>query len=473
MKNIKKSFFLNSLFLTISTILEKFFFFFINIIIARYLSREHFGEYTTALAFGTFFSVFANMGIGASSIRAINFYKDDIDESYTSTIVLKVLLSSATFLTLLAAIFITDFNRNTIILTLILGLVRIINDFLTTINQLFEAKSRFMVSSVYNSLFALMFLGGTYTVILLKGDYFDISYTRLIIITAISSAAFIHSFKYYRFKFDSKKLKKFTIETIPFSFSVIFSSITMNLSSLILPLIHGTLYSGIYNNAYIFFLSLLFIPGNLSRVLMPHLYQNKYNENKELYQFAYDTYSKIFSIMSFYFAIIFFMYCGPIISLVFGNKYSESVYLLQIFAFAIPFAFNISGYIISSINKQIINSRIDIVISIISIILSLVLIKLFKADGAVLSMVIVFVISYVISNGYLVKNKYISYRKTAVIRFTLLIISSACYAVKIYLSGFHQHILSMLIISIIYFILVSLIVVDKNDIKLIKNILEK
>ncbi len=472
MTNIKKSFFLNSLFITGSTILEKFFFFLINIIIARYLSREHFGEYSTALAFGTFFSVFANMGIGTSSIRAINFYKDDINESYTSTVILKALLSSSTFMGLLAAVFITDFNRNTIILTIILGLVRITNDFLTTINQLFEARSRFIVSSAYNSIFALLFLGGTYTAILLNGDYFDISYIRLIIIIAVAATAFIHTFKYYKFKFNFKKLKKFTLDTIPFSYSVLSASITMNFASIILPIMHGTLYSGIYNNSYIFFLSLLFIPGNLSRVLITYLYQNRYEDNKDLYQYAYDTYSKIFSIISFYFAVIFFMYCGPIITLVFGNKYSDSIYLLQLFAFAIPFAFNVSGSIISSMNKQIINSRIDIIVSAISIISSLVLIKLFKADGAVLSMVIVFIISYVISTGYLIKSKYINYSKTAATRFSLLIISLICYAVKSYLAGYHQHILSLLIISIIYFLLIAVFLINKNDIRLVKNILK-
>lgn len=472
MTNTKKSFFYNSLFLSISTILEKIFFFIINIIIARYLSRENFGEYTTALAFGTFFSIFANMGIGTSSIRAINYYKDDINESYTSTIVLKLLLSSTTLLALVAAVFITGFNRNTMILTLILGLVRIVNDFLTTINQLFESKSRFNISAIYNSLFALFFLGGTYIVILLKGDYFDLSYTRLLIASAVTFIAFIHTLKFFRFKFDFNKLKKFIIETIPFSYSFVFTSITINFSSIILPVMHGTIYSGIYNNAFVFFLSLLFIPGNLSKVLMTHLYQNRYEKNKDLYQYAYDTYSKIFSIMSFYLAAIFFLYCGPIVTVVFGTKYSDSIYLLKLFAFSIPFTFNIAGTIISSLNKQIINSRIDIIVSMTTIVSSLILIKYFKADGAVLSTIIVFFTSYILSNGYLIKSGYINYKKTALTRFTLLIIFLLCYAVKIYLSGYHQHILSMFIVSIIYFILTALLLFDVNDIKKFRNIFQ-
>jgi len=470
MTNTKKTFFINSLFLTTSTIIEKFFFFIINIIIARYLSRENFGEYSAALAFGTFFSVFSNMGIGTSSIRAINYYKNEINENFTNTIVLKIILSTLTFLSLIFAVFITDFNRNTIILILILSLVRITNDFLNTINQLFEAKSKFFISSLYNALFAFLFLCGTYTVILFKGNYFDISYTRLIIIITITFAAFFHTLKFYKFKFDFKKLQKFITETIPFSYSVIFSSITANLSPLILPIMHGTIYSGIYNNAYIFFLSLLFIPGNLSRVLMPHLYQHKYNDDEYLFRYAYDTYSKIFSIMSFYLAIIFFMYCGPIITLIFGDKYTDSIKLLKLFAFAIPFSFNISGYIISSLNKQIVNSRIDITVALTSIIFSIILIKYLKAEGAVISVVLTYAIYYILSNCYLVINRYVNYSKTAFTRLILLVISLICYAVKVYISGYHQHVLSMLLITSIYFILVGIILINENDFKLLKSI---
>ncbi|PKL19109.1 MAG: hypothetical protein CVV49_02585 [Spirochaetae bacterium HGW-Spirochaetae-5] len=472
MGNVKKSFFLNSLILTVSTVLEKFFFFVINIIIAHYLSKEHFGEYSAALAFGTFFSVISNMGIGVSSIRAINYYKNDIDENYTSTIILKLLLSITAFLALITAIFITDFNKNTIILALILGLVRIVNEFLSTINQLFEAKSKFFLSSLYNSFFALLFLGGTYAVILFRGDYFHLSYTRLIIVIAITLIAFIHTVKFYKFKYNYLTFKKFAIETIPFSYSVVFSSITMNFSSVILPIMHGTIYSGIYNNAYIFFLSLLFIPGNLSRVLMPYLYQHNYEKDKELFKYAYDTYSKIFSIMSFYLAMIFYIYAGNIITLIFGIKYTDSIYLLQMFAIAIPFSFNISGIIISSLNKQIINSRVDMMVALVTMITSIILIKYLKADGAVYSTVIAYVTSYILTTGFLIKNKYINYTKTALIQLTLLLIASICYVVNInLLVGFASLITSILIVSLLYSLLVIIFLINKKDIQLFRNLL--
>ena len=71
-EKIKKNFLKDSLYLMLASLAEKFFFFIVNIIIARYLTREHFGEYSTALSFATFFSLFSNLGIGFSSVRLIS-----------------------------------------------------------------------------------------------------------------------------------------------------------------------------------------------------------------------------------------------------------------------------------------------------------------------------------------------------------------------------------------------------------------
>jgi teichuronic acid exporter len=454
-----------------STILEKSFFFIINILIARYLSKEHFGEYSAALAFGTFFGVFANMGVGISSIRAINYHKEDENENYTSTIILKTVLSLGTFVIITVALFFTHFNRNTVILALILGLVRILNEFLLTVNQLFEAKSKFLFSSIYNSMFAFLFMGGTYIVILCGGNYFALSFNRLAIIFAVIVFALFHVHRYYKFSFDFAKFRRFCRDTVSFSYSIVFNSVTMNFAAIILPVFHGTVYSGIYNNAYIFFLTVMFIPSNLSRVLMPFLYRNRIHENKELFTYSYSIYMKIFSIMSFYIAIVFFLFADKIILMVFGTKYADSIHLLKIFAFAIPFVFNIASSIIATINRQIINSKIEICVATCNVILSIILIKYYKATGAVICSVITSVLLYCFTNGYLLINKYISYTKTAMVRMKLLVISvSLCVADLLLLKDIN-FMISFLIVTILFTAFLFAAIINKEDLNLIKTVI--
>ncbi len=54
-KSDKKRVFVNTIIVSGATIVDKFLFFVINIIVARYLSLADFGEYSTALVYATFF----------------------------------------------------------------------------------------------------------------------------------------------------------------------------------------------------------------------------------------------------------------------------------------------------------------------------------------------------------------------------------------------------------------------------------
>jgi O-antigen/teichoic acid export membrane protein len=142
------------------------------------------------------------------------------------------------------------------------------------------------------------------------------------------------------------------------------------------------------------------------------------------------------------------------------------------FAIAIPFSFNISGIIISSMNKQIINSRVDMIVALVTIITSIILIKYMKADGAVYSTVIAYVTSYILTTGFLIKNKYINYTKTALIQLTLFLIASICYVVNInLLAGFASQMTSIMTVSLVFCLLVIIFLINKKDIQLIRNLL--
>ncbi|HPJ16193.1 MAG TPA: oligosaccharide flippase family protein, partial [Spirochaetota bacterium] len=69
--NNKKIIFLNTVFVISETIINKFAFFIINIIVSRYLKEVKFGEYATALGFATYFAMFSDIGINTTLVRMI------------------------------------------------------------------------------------------------------------------------------------------------------------------------------------------------------------------------------------------------------------------------------------------------------------------------------------------------------------------------------------------------------------------
>ena len=95
--NDKTKIFLNTLVITSSTVLEKIIFLIINVILARYLGLDQYGEYTTALAFATFFSLLTDMGINQSMIRELNYEGEQEKKPFLILFFLKFLFQLSFF----------------------------------------------------------------------------------------------------------------------------------------------------------------------------------------------------------------------------------------------------------------------------------------------------------------------------------------------------------------------------------------
>ena len=141
----KKRVFYNTVIVTGATILDKFIFFIINILIARYLNINHFGEFATALGYATFFSLFTNIGINHALIRAINLESELEKEHFANALLLKTIFAISVYSLMVISLFFTNYNTDTIYLTLIFGLVRIGTEYLLAFYALYDAKEKFFI----------------------------------------------------------------------------------------------------------------------------------------------------------------------------------------------------------------------------------------------------------------------------------------------------------------------------------------
>ena len=472
-KNNKKKVFINTFYITLGSIFEKITFFFITVIIARYLSKENYGEYSTALGLATFFSLISNLNIGTTAIRAINLDKSHSNEYYTGAIIIKCLLSAFAYICLYLTLIITNYNENIIALTLILGIVRIGSEFTTTLYSFYEAKEKFNLSALFISLFSTSLLIGTIIIVTFNGNYFHLVNVRLLITMIFIIIILYNISRQFNLKFNLIKIKEFMKGMLPFTISFILGNITLNSGILLLPMIHGSIYAGIYQNAFIFIMAIAYIPTNLIRVLIPFLYKYNIKDHKDKFQFSFDIYSKIFAVLSFYIFIVFYFYSSDIISIIFGQKYMESIPVLKIFSFGFPFIFSVGSIITMTIDKQKINTIIDIISTVLNIVLSILLIYFFKAEGAAASFVIMYVIIYVLSHFYLIYNNHIKYYNTLIIWIKLFFITALIFAIQNFLFFDSYFLISLIINSLLYMISVILLIVKKDDIRILKEIIAK
>jgi len=460
---------INSSVVTLSTTLDKFIFVVINIIIARYLSIEHFGEYTTALGYATFFSYFINLGINLTIIRLISIDPENESTHFGNALFTKAALSIIVYGIMAISLLFTNYNNNTIKLILIFGIVRFSTQIITSFYSLFDSKEKFVLSSFFTFLFSFSFLTATILIIVFNGTYFDFAYSRLVLVFILIIIIGFYTFKQFVIKIDLHKFKSFILSVFTFTQHSIYSNIIDRVNILILSLMQGTLYSGIFNNGFIFFSSLTFIPTNIGRVLAPYLYKIKFDKNPEKFQFTFDVFTKLFGVLSFYLFIIFFLYSDIFVPVIFGKKYLASIKVVQIVSFGIPFLFNIVPIIIRSLDKQEYNNRVHGIAAVINIISNIVFINYYKSEGAAIAMVTTFLAIFILSHAILFKNGYIRLYNACFSYLSFIIITIICFSLKKYLLSDLFWVYSIICITISYLLLVLLFLVRKNDIRIFKE----
>lgn len=459
--------------MNVSSVVEKVTFFVLTVAIARYLTREHYGEYATAMGLATFFAMISNLSINISIIRAINKYREKKNYYYTISIVVKLLLSVISYGLLVAAVYFIDYSESTRRLTIILGLVRIASEFITTLYAFMEADEKFDTLALFISIFSTMLLAGTLVVIFLNGDYFQIVDIRLIITVIFLLIIYLLIQKNYANRFSWELCISFIKSVIPFAGSFVASNIVLNAAILLLPMIIDTTSAGVYQNAFIFIISIGFIVVNLIRVLMPYLYKFDYKTNRDKFKFAFDLYSKILAVVAFYILLGILLYADIIIPLVFGAKYQDSIGVLRILAFSIPFSFSIGGAIIVTVEKQRILALFDVAGALFAVITSYIFIRMQGAQGAAWSYVFTAMLIYILSQLYLSIKGYVKYLPTFITLVKIITITIIIY----YL--FHKYIININVIlsgiamTALYAALLIVFIVKKDDIRIIREMLGK
>lgn len=460
--------FINTAIVFTSTIVENLIFFVINVIIARYLSIEHFGEYTTALGYATFFSALSNIGINQTLIRAINLYPEREKENFSSAFIIRCVLSVVIYAALAASLYFTNYSRELVLLTLVMGVFRVGNEFLSSFYASFDANEKFILSSVFRIAFSFFFLILTIGVVIFHGSLFDFAYIRLWLVTGFIIVLLVTSRNLITLDVSLSHLYDFFKESIPFGIYTILGNIYLRTNVIILSLIHGTIYSGIFSNGFLFFTTLSFIPAVLSKVLLPFLYKNSDDSLK--FQFAFNIYTKYLTMISFYFMMGAILYGKDVIYLIFSSKYHDSIIVLQIVAAGIPFIFTIAPTLITSLDRQPVLTRIYVYGFMINLVSNFILIYFYKSEGAAAAAVITYGYIFAASNYYLAVNKFISSSGIVKTFMQQIIIFGFCYVFKNFILPDLYWVVSLAIISIIFVLLNLVFVLNKNDARIVREI---
>ena len=384
--------FKNSFFMTSSALFQKAVFFFLTILLARYLGVEAFGVWSFILAFTATFMVFSNIGLNRYVIREVakdNLKKDVI---LKNLIYIKLFISLVTFLVLSVSIFLLSGNSLEIVGIILLGFSKIFGTLSGAYGSMFIALKKFsdhVRVKVVNTV--LLFCGYVFVLLLGFGIVELLLVTVFVELIVLFYSIFLWK-KYAlkkRFSFDFGLVKKIIFESLPFGILTAISFIYFNIDILLIRYFFESFEIGLYTVATKLILGIILIPATFSRTLFPYLSNLNAKSKSE---------TKLLVRKSLFYnfltglglALIVFFSASFIIRVFFGDAYSGSVVVLKILSFFI---------VVSSVNMVLktylgASNNLKLFVNImligifINLVLNLFLLPLFYLSGAAIATVV-------------------------------------------------------------------------------------
>lgn len=383
-----------------------------TIVLVRILSITQYGSYTYAINILSMFLLMKGMGVASGILQYCSETDDRARKLKYLKYGLKVgILANgiiAVGILLYTEFFVLPIEGSTEILKM-LFLFPLISIIFECLNVFFRSdfkNKEFSILSVTNALALLVgtiFLGIYFGV---KGAVFA-KYFSFAISVIIAGIFFKEYFREFRdVKEPSKQSKKkFLKYSITCAMTNAISQMLFLIDTFLVGLvIKDETVVAAYKSATLVPFNMLFIPTSIIVFVYPY-FAKKHNDKKWIREkfFALEKYLFLFNLVV---SSILIVFAKPFILNLFGEDYLDSIvpFRILMFGYIIAGSFRApAGNILASIKKVKVNFYNAIITGIANVILDIVLIYKYGSNGAAIATVLVFIITSIISNGYLYK----------------------------------------------------------------------
>lgn len=388
-----------------SQVTDKFLFFIINAAIARYLIPAEYGIYATALAFGTFFAMLSNAGVDSYLKRQINLHPRQEPYHIGSALMAKGAAGFSAYLVMLVSLLFTGYSVSVVHLVFILGAVRLGNELINSMQAFFEAKELFLNAGMLRIGFSLVLLIFTVSVILGGGGYYAIAFVRLAAVLLVFTLVLVYVYYSFRPRFVLSQMKKYLVEMRHFLF-LRTAEVVYQLSPVVLvSFIVDETGTGMYSNARMITMMLVFLPNTLNDVILPQLYRAFDSDDREKMQFSYDLYNRYYALLGTGAAVVVYTGADFLVTLAYGAEYLPAADALKMFSLQLPFLFIVGAAFILAFDKQKVYARIVSLVGVLQTVLIVVLTWKHGIAGGALACAIAGMVLFILVNVDILRNE--------------------------------------------------------------------
>jgi O-antigen/teichoic acid export membrane protein len=463
----------NTVFLLLSNVLAYLFTFISTVYTARYLGVEGWGIISVALSITGIFGVFTDLGLSSFTVREVARDKSLVDKYFSNTFVIKIFLGFFTFGLIALISYMVGYSQQIINVIYLITISVILGSFTSVFYSIFQAYEKMEYQSLATIISNLGMLVLTLIVIYLGVTVVGFA----VIYIVVSLIAFIYISIIYLKKYSLPKLeidlefwKEIFKESLPFAITGIFVTIYFWIDSFMLSVMVGNDAVGIYNAAYRLIFVLLFIPSLFVTALFPVMSRH-FESARELLKMEYEKSFKFLFIVAIFIFIYGLIFANEIIMIIFGQKFNQSIITLQTLIWVVPIIFLtlLFGNILNAVNKQRVVTIVATLNVLFNITLNLILIPQYSFIGASIATVLTELLGFIAMFYYISKYHFKVSLKAYI--FLPLFNGFIVFIIIYILKTFNWIIAGLLGILIYIALLYALGIINKDDIKILKELI--
>ncbi|WP_303234929.1 flippase [Methanosphaera cuniculi] len=358
------------------------------------LGPDMFGLTQYAISLITYFQIVTDYGFNLSATRELAIKREDnheVSRIFSSVMFIKCILMILTFLVLiLIVVFIPKFSQDYMIYILTFGMVI---GYMLFPTWFFQAMEYMRYTSILNIIGKLIYTIAIFIFIHNANDYILVPLINSIGLIIVGIMGLYIAITRFNIKLIIPKWKDIKYQ-LKEGWHVFISTVSINLytttNTFLLGLLTNNTLVGYYSIAEKIVLAANGLLTPISQALYPYV-SRKTNESKTINIHFIRKLTKLMAIIGFILSALIFIFAKPIIIIIFGEAYINSIILLEIlsvlpFIVALSTVFGVQTMLTHNYQKAF--SSITLIGGIINIILAIILILTYGVIGIATSFVI-------------------------------------------------------------------------------------
>jgi O-antigen/teichoic acid export membrane protein len=352
-----------------------------GILLARFLTKDDFGLLKTIMVFLGLIGLLINFGLNDFLLLEVSRKEcDKIKRKVVGTFFSLYLI----YLPVSLGLYLLIYSKSILIL-LLFYLKLCCNWFIDTITRIFQAKNRFQSLSVLLIINAFLLFMPVVFLYYFKGNLL-LYVIVLLVFTLLSFLTYIY--KYNKIESIKKLLfypvldKKILKASFPFFVSGLMSYVYMQSDLLMLSFMKGTIEVGRYAVVTTLIFSAYLLPTVFYNYFLPKL-TKAFRDEKGI-SVLYKKFTTFIFVLVLPISAALFIFSEKVLKLLYAYKYLDSQYILKILSVVLFFhsLCFVYGAMLTASGNQGLRSKIQILAAITNILLNMVFIPAYGAEGA-------------------------------------------------------------------------------------------